>query len=628
MTATALWIAALAVKATVVLLATWVVAALLRSRSPALRHLVWSAGLIAVLALPLLSLSLPWRVEITTPLPAPTVVQATATAAPVTRPDVPVTATAPTVVTTRDVPTGAPAWRPDLATVLFALWATGVALALLRLAVGVLLVRRILRAATPLVAPAWTHPLIESADRLELSRLPRLVASARTPMPFTGGLVRPFVVVPSDADAWDDRRRRAVLSHELAHIRRRDLILNTLAQVACAFWWFHPLVWVAARRARMESERACDNLVLGIGTRASEYADHLLQIVCGAARSRTPALALPMAERREFEGRVLAILDTGGARHAPTRRLMAGFAAGAALLVLPIAVLAPAARRADPVLQAPPIAAGIPTAADAATTVNGRTSAEVQTAAIESRTETPPAGIQDTSRLVTALIRALGDSVAEVRDNAAYALGRRRVAEAMQPLGLLVTGDPSADVRQTAVWAIMQIGTHAGSAAIFQAALRDASPDVREIAAWALGQTGQRGATSALEPLLADGTADVRHTAAWAIGTLRPDAAPAALLTAIGDPSPDVAEAAAWAAGQIGDPRAMPSLITAIDSPSSDVREAAMWALGRMEGDAAQDALLRATESPNPDVRRAAVGALAGVNSRPWPWPWPRPMIR
>ena len=90
-----------------------------------------------------------------------------------------------------------------------------------------------------------------------------------------------------------------------------------------------------------ERERACDDLVLGVGTRASEYAVHLLQIVCRAARSRTPAVALPMAQRHEFEGRMLAILERVARREPASWRHGALLAALALALILPLAALAP-----------------------------------------------------------------------------------------------------------------------------------------------------------------------------------------------------------------------------------------------------------------------------------------------
>src|SRR5262249_51927653 len=151
-------------------------------------------------------------------------------------------------------------------------------------------------------------PLVDLADRLELPVLPGLFLSNRLPMPFACGIFRSAIVLPAEASDWTAQRRQAVLCHELAHLRRRDLVINVLAQCALAVYWFHPLMWVAVRRLRIESERACDDLVLGIGTRASEYADHLLEIVRAVPRSAVPVAVLPLADRGEFEGRVLAIL--------------------------------------------------------------------------------------------------------------------------------------------------------------------------------------------------------------------------------------------------------------------------------------------------------------------------------
>ena len=146
----------------------------------------------------------------------------------------------------------------------------------------------------------------------------------------------------AEENEWSDDRRRAVLLHELGHVRRRDLIGHTLARITCAVYWFHPLVWTAARRMRIESERACDDLAITSGARASEYAEHLLDIVTRVRQQSTPAVAIPMAQRKEFEGRMLAILDPELERKGPNRLQALSLASGIAVLALVVAAAAPA----------------------------------------------------------------------------------------------------------------------------------------------------------------------------------------------------------------------------------------------------------------------------------------------
>jgi beta-lactamase regulating signal transducer with metallopeptidase domain len=150
--------------------------------------------------------------------------------------------------------------------VLITLWLAGAGLLLLRLVVGAVFLARVAREGEPLTNPDWTRPLLEAADRLGLDRAPHLLMSARLPMPYASGLFRPAIVLPESAAEWDDRRRRAVLCHELAHLRRLDLVLDALGQIACALWWFHPLVKVAAPKLRTGGECASTTCA-GAGTR-------------------------------------------------------------------------------------------------------------------------------------------------------------------------------------------------------------------------------------------------------------------------------------------------------------------------------------------------------------------------
>ncbi len=121
-------------------------------------------------------------------------------------------------------------------------------------------------------------------------------------------MLRPVLVLPRAAAAWNADRRRVVLLHELAHVRRRDTLARLAAETVAALYWFHPLARAAVAALRREGERAADDLVLGAGTRPSDYAAHLVAIVRGLARE-PERWALAMARPSQVEERVRAILD-------------------------------------------------------------------------------------------------------------------------------------------------------------------------------------------------------------------------------------------------------------------------------------------------------------------------------
>ena len=150
---------------------------------------------------------------------------------------------------------------------------------------------------------------------------------------------------PPDAPPPWDWRRPIVLLHELAHVRRRDWLSHRFADLVCALYWFHPLVWLTARRLRAEGEIACDDLVLTSGIAAPDYARHLLDVARTLRPiSDVPQAAIAMARTARIEGRLIMILDATRSRRALTRRaLLLALGLSAAALV-PLAVLHPSAR--------------------------------------------------------------------------------------------------------------------------------------------------------------------------------------------------------------------------------------------------------------------------------------------
>jgi len=349
-----------ALKATVVLLGALAATRLMRRRTAAARHLVWVVALAAVLALPVLAAVLPaWRAV---PVPAFLHSAPIASAPSVDAANLPVQApsdadasspasAASTIESTTPLssspasslmPAAEEGRAPgsfDWRVALLAAWAIGGGMLLARLAYGLARVAWIERRAVEITDEAWVGITDRLTRRLRIGRMVTLLREPRASVPMTWGIVRPVVLLPAEADAWDDERRTVVLAHELAHVRRWDTATQWIAHLALAVFWFHPLVWTAARRMREERERACDDAVLALGTRPASYAEHLLQIVRSLGRSEGPAAALAMARRSQFEGRLLAILDGATPRGGVSRGLGLAALAIAAVAVVPLAAL-------------------------------------------------------------------------------------------------------------------------------------------------------------------------------------------------------------------------------------------------------------------------------------------------
>ena len=114
------------------------------------------------------------------------------------------------------------------------------------------------------------------------------------------------------------------------------------ARAACVAYWFNPLAWLAMARVRREQEQAADDMAIDCGLDRHAYAGHLLAIVTGREPGgwRT-AMATAMARSSKLEHRLRGILDGRRDRRGPARRTVALAVAASAVLLPPLAALAP-----------------------------------------------------------------------------------------------------------------------------------------------------------------------------------------------------------------------------------------------------------------------------------------------
>jgi beta-lactamase regulating signal transducer with metallopeptidase domain len=222
-------------------------------------------------------------------------------------------------------------------------WLLGGILVLLFRGLGALSCSRLLRRAQPMTDPRWNSMLDDLARQSGLNSRPMIALSEEISGPVVIGVLRPAILMPVTALAWIDARVRVALLHELAHIRRRDPAARFAATIGCAVCWFHPGVWVAARRMKWESEAACDDAVITTGEDSTEYASQLVAIARNALGIRMSNLgSIGMASYRCIDARLKRILEAGISRTAPGRRQSITAALMMALFLIPVAVIRPA----------------------------------------------------------------------------------------------------------------------------------------------------------------------------------------------------------------------------------------------------------------------------------------------
>lgn len=137
--------------------------------------------------------------------------------------------------------------------------------------------RRIVNRARP--APRRMRELVsDMAGVMGLATPPETLTTESRISPMVWCGVRPKLVIPEDLWAsLDDDSRRAVIAHELAHLKRRDHLLHWIAALVAAAYWWHPAAWWARRKMNEEAEASCDAWVTSLFPRRRRaYAEALL----------------------------------------------------------------------------------------------------------------------------------------------------------------------------------------------------------------------------------------------------------------------------------------------------------------------------------------------------------------
>ncbi len=175
-------------------------------------------------------------------------------------------------------------------------WLLGSGYQLLRLLGGTWQVHKLLATVQPIDDPQ-IHDLARSAaSSLGLDRCPPIVQSAAVAAPLSVGVARPRVVLPAVTGCeWLDDQWRSLLLHELAHIRRHDLLWGLLQRLALVVCWWNPLCARVSDRVSLLREQICDDVAATHASRPDGYAALLVELASRAVAWQVAAGALAAA---------------------------------------------------------------------------------------------------------------------------------------------------------------------------------------------------------------------------------------------------------------------------------------------------------------------------------------------
>ena len=525
-----------AVKSSALVILVWGASFILRGISAALRNLLWTSTVIALIMLPILpplvpSLELKIIPEL---VPGQTLEGARLPASNIGDRDIP-EAEKSGVREPQDALKSGHPWTTWAATA----WILGGLLTFVWMSfgkIGLILIERKSR----LLSDESKNGLLDELRRhLGVRRRVRLFQNPATAAAINRGIARPRIILPSEAAGWSPERLRVVFLHELAHIKRLDGVVDVFIQIALLVFWFHPLVWLACRRLRTERERTCDDVVLAAGIKASEYASHLMDVASELGSKPKPLWqVVTISQGSSLKDRLLCILDpkldreTARPRYGiPSIILLAG-------ILLPIS----SARLWNTPSRA---------ALESSGSLPGKTRTSEQPSikkesAAPIRSETPsalhPASDPDSNRRIRVLVAMLGHEDTDMRLLAVRSIAGLPAEDRLEPLLLAMANEVT---------------------------------EIRKIALAALAKTEKPRARLALENALDDASSEVRLEAVKAAAGLEPRASLPLLTKAMKNEVDRVRRVAIRKLIEIDDPSSLETIRQALNDKDEIVRRAA-----------------------------------------------------
>jgi len=209
---------------------------------------------------------------------------------------------------------------PIWATCLVIVWMAGAVLTLMRVALSLRGAAECRRLAQPVAGQGIEEVVQELRSKLGIGRAVAVAICGKVTSPAVIGIIVPIILLPPAAlTGVPVEQLRAILAHELAHVRRCDWLVNVLQMLVESLGFFNPAVWWISRQIRVEREASCDAVAAKVIGAPSNMARALVDW-CHRVKDAplTAALALAGEKHSTLSDRVRRLAMPG---HRPAVRL-------------------------------------------------------------------------------------------------------------------------------------------------------------------------------------------------------------------------------------------------------------------------------------------------------------------
>lgn len=409
----------------------------------------------------------------------------------------------------------------------------------------------------------WQPRLEYLCASLEIRKAIILLESSLVKVPTVVGWIKPVILIPPSAlVGLTPQQFESILVHELAHIRRNDYLANLLQTVIETLLFYHPAVWWVSDQIRSERENCCDDIAVSVGGNAVMYARALTQME--RLRKASPHLAMA-ADGGSLAERIHRLV--GIRKKRSLRKNSAWTSIFVIALLITIVAISQISSSTNAAVQK----------------IQDSGSKEIETSKSqnpdEQAAEICGLGKKGDLSAIPLLVQSLGDETKLSKSAGCWNSGDW--SPRLQIFNQPTIGEESAI-------ALASLGEAAVVPLV--AAVNNSDANVRRNAAWAIGEIRDGDkinrssfALGSLISALKDANASVRRAAAFALSEIKDKRASVPLIDALNDENPDVREMAANALGEMKEPRAINSLQAALDDQEQRVKIMAKWALDEIQ---------------------------------------------